>query len=96
MTYIIAVKRYNFMLHLATDAGDWPRRVDNNDAKHFSSARIDLRKLAQLFTGQQLSPAKVICSKLQFGLAACVARRQQKIISCVDRLVYFAKIINCV
>ena len=57
---------YVLLQRLATGAGDLPGREAHVDPKQFSSARIDLRKLAQLFTGQQINPVKVICSECRY------------------------------
>ena len=60
----IHVDHYLFFIAFvlaATDDGEWPRQ--GADPKQFYDARIDIRKLAQFLTGQQVNPVKVICSK---------------------------------
>ena len=58
----IALKRYLIIIRLGGPS-DIGQRSRNRDPAEFVEARIDIRRLAQFLSGQQVNPSKIICSE---------------------------------
>ena len=50
--------------HVFIPPGDGSDQTNHVDPEEFFEVKIDIRKFAQFLSGQQVSPSRVICSKL--------------------------------